>query len=146
MSKRKGECHSPERAQEEIKKSTHMPAKVREMFYGEFSAALAEGKAYVIPHDIDAGGDMFTMTPPTVVNMQSKLSAGDIACAEYGFLDVRGVVDGGVMVYNSEYLSKYQQERQCAPPQNGLATHLFGGLMKDQIFGSVILTKYSDFY
>lgn len=160
MSKRKRRakghvCHPPKAAQEETKeaahadtkKSSHMSAKVREMFYGEFSAALAEGKAYVIPHDIDAGGDMSTMTPPTVMNLQCKLSGhGDIACAEYGFLDVRGVVGGGVMVYNSEYLSKYQQERQRAPPQNGLATHLFGDIMKDEIFGTVIITKWDDFY
>lgn len=100
-------------AQNETKdeKSTHMPARVRQVFCDEFSAALVDGKAYVIPHDIDAGADMFTTAPPTVENLQCKLSAGDIACAEYEFLDVRGVVGGGVVVYNSGYFSKYEQER-----------------------------------
>ena len=56
------------------------------------------------------------------------------------------LVGGGVVVYNSGYFSKYEQERQCAPPQNGLATHLFGDIMKDEIFGTVIITNYSDFY
>jgi len=84
-------------AQNETKdeKSTHMPARVRQVFCDEFSAAL---------------------------------------------------VGGGVVVYNSGYLPKYEQERQCAPPQNGLATHLFGDIMKDEIFGTVIITNYSDFY
>ena len=124
-----------------------MPSWARQMFYNEFSAALAGGEAYVIPHNIDLNVDMYKTTPPTVLNLQTKLSGrGDIACAEYGFLDVRDVVGGGVMVYNSEYLSKYQHERQRAPQQNGLATHLFGSIMKDEIFGTVIITNYKDFY
>lgn len=128
-----------------------MPSWARQMFYNEFSAALAGGEAYVIPHNIDLNADMYKTTPPTVLNLQTKLSGkGDIACAEYGFLDVRSVVNGGLMVYNSEYLSKYQHERQIAPPQNGLATHLFGDLMEDDIFGTifgtVIITNYKDFY
>ena len=141
-------CHASEVApEEEIKKSTHMPAWVRQVFYDEFSAALAGGEAYAIPHNIDVDGNMYKTTPPTVLNLQTKLSAGgDIACAEYGFLDVRDVVGGGVMVYNSEYLSKYQHERQRAPQQNGLATYLFGDLMKGEIFGTVIITNYKDFY
>jgi len=144
-----GRANEEAAQEEEIKKSFHMPAWVRKVFYDEFSAALAGGGAYVIPHNIDdpAGADMYKTTPPTLLNLQCKLSGnGDIACAEYGFLDVRGVVDGGVMIYNSEYLSKYQHERQRAPPQNGLATHLFGDLMKGEIFGTVIITKYKDFY
>ncbi len=154
MSKRKrranglaNACDAPEAAQPDVERSSHMPAWARQMFYNEFSTALAGGEAYVIPHNIDVDADMYKTDPPTVLNLQTKLSGrGDIACAEYGFLDVRDVVDGGVMIYNLEYLSKYEYERGRAPPQNGLATHLFGDLMKGEIFGTVIITKYDDFY
>ena len=125
-------------------RSNHMPADARRLFYENFRRNLVQGKATCIPHDIDTGGNMFTVAPRTT-------SAGlldSMNCREAHMLKIDRVVADGVLLYDAEYVARYHHENgDKDPPQNGLATHLFGDFISgNEIFGSVIVAPQKCFF
>ena len=116
-------------------------ARVRRILMNQIKARIADGDAVRIPYDIDKKDTSIeTLLPPDPSNIQSELSlSGDIACGEWGLCPLDPLVPNAVLLYNSEYFTKHQFERESSPRQNGMATMLFDVKMNCAVYGTVIV-------
>ena len=104
-------------------------SEVRELFYDGIRTILKTNSVHIFDTDMTRIDNL-----NEIDEIYTAISKPENKCREFGLLSLDTVLPGVELLYDAEYLARNPN----AEP-NHMATDLFGHIMRDRLYGAVVL-------